>query len=271
MFIDLFIFLSLGAFSQPSMAQVVAKVGNVEISQKEFMARYDEVKKSTINPPTPEVFLEDLIRFEIGVQEAQKLKLENDPVVYERIRQELYKGYVEKEIGKQVDAIKITEAEMKASYDKKPEIRSSHIFIELKRGATPEETKIARGRAVEIYKEVKGSKRPFEELVKLYSDDTLSKTTGGDIGYQNQINNVPTLYDAMLKMRVGDVGGPFQTPMGFHIIKITGRRSFKDADHVAIRAGVLNEKRKAIFDAFFKKISGRYSVTKNEKLIKSLK
>jgi parvulin-like peptidyl-prolyl isomerase len=271
MFIDLFLVFALSSFALPAQAQTVAKVGDVEISLKEFTARYEDVKRTTINPPTPEIFLEDLIRFEMGVQEAKKQNLQNDPVVQERIRQELYKGYVEREIGRQVDSIKITEAEMKASYAKRPEIRSSHIFIELKRGSNEEEKKIARNRALEIYKEVKASKRPFEELVKLYSDDSLSKATGGDIGYQNQINNVPALYETIMKMKVGEISTPVESPMGFHIVKVTGRRAFKDADHVAIRAGVLNEKRKAIFDAYFKKVRGRYSVTKNEKLIKSLK
>ncbi len=271
MLIDLLFLFTFSTASQPTFAQTVAKVGNIEISLEDFKKRYEEVKKSTINPPTPEVFLDDLVRYEMGVQEAEKMKLENDPIVKERIRQELYKGYIEKQIGSQVDSIKISEAEMKDSYNKKPELRSSHIFIEVKRGATEDQKKIARDRAGEILKEVKGSKRPFEELVKLYSDDSLSKATGGDIGYQNQINNVPALYDALLKMKVGEIAGPFQSPMGYHIIKLTGRRSFQEADHVSIRAGVMNVKRKALFDAYFKKIQGRYSVTKNEKLIKSLK
>lgn len=271
MFIDLFLILSVGFFSAPASAQTVATVGSVEISLQDFTARYEDVKKTTINPPTPEVFLDDLIRYEMGIQEAQKMKLENDPIVRERIRQELYKGYVEQGIGKQVDSIKISEEEMRASYSKKPEIRSSHIFIELKQGATAEQKKIAKARAQEIYKDVSASKRPFEELVKLYSDDTLSKVAGGDIGYQNQINNVPAIYESLLKLKVGQISAPIETPMGFHIIKVTDRRSFRDADHVAIRAAILNEKRKVLFDAYFKKVKGRYSVTKNEKLLKSLK
>jgi peptidyl-prolyl cis-trans isomerase C/peptidyl-prolyl cis-trans isomerase D len=268
---EISIILFVASFAQYASAQVVAKVGSSEITLKDFKAKYEDVKRQTINPPTPEIFLDDLIRFEMGVQEAEKRKLANDPAVRERMRQELYKGLVEKELGKQTEKIKVTEAEMRNYYKDNPEIRSSHILIEFKQDATPEQKEVARKRALEIYKEVKGSKRPFEELVKLYSDDTLSKAAGGDIGYQNRISVVPTYYDALLKLKNNEISEPVLTLYGYHIIKATGRRSFQDANRRQIRAAVYDTKRKALFDSFFKKLSSGYPVTKDEKLIKSLK
>lgn len=258
-------------FSQVASAQVVARIGKNEITLKDFKEKYEDVKRQTINPPTPEIFLEDLVRFEMGVQEAEKHKLENDPVVKERIRQEIYKAFVEKEIGKQVSGIKVTEAEMRKYYKSNPEIRTSHILIEHKADASPEQVEMARKRANEIYKEVKSSKRPFEELVKLYSDDTYSKNTGGDIGYQNRMTVVPAYYEAILKLKTGQITGPVRSQYGFHIIKVTGRRDFNEANRNHVRDAVYDQKRKAIFDKYFKTLSSRYPVTKNEKLIKSLK
>src|SRR5690606_12366134 len=115
---------------------VVAKVGNKNITTSEFNSRYEDVLKQAINPPSKAVFLEDLIRYEIGVQEAEKRNLQNDPAVKERIRQEMYKGLVEKELGDRIKAIKVTENEMKAYYSKNPEIKTSHILIEFKPDAT---------------------------------------------------------------------------------------------------------------------------------------
>lgn len=271
MFKEIFVAIVFIATTQASNAQVVAKVGTSEISLKDFTEKYAEVKRQTVNAPSPQIFLDDLIRFEIGVQEAEKKKIENDPIVKERLRQELYKALIDKEIGKQVDAIKITEAELRDYYKNNPEIRSSHILIEYKPDATSEQKEIARKRAFEIYEDVKKSKRPFEELVKLYSDDTLSKASGGDIGYQNRITVVPTYYDVLAKLKTDAIAAPVQTLYGFHIIKATGRRSFQDANRRQIRAAVFDEKRKVLFDAYFKKISARYPVTKNESLIKSIK
>lgn len=268
---EVFVALILGSFAQSATAQVLAKVGNVEITVKEFKEKYADVRRQTINPPKPEIFLDDLIRFEMGVQEAEKRKIEKEPDVKERLRQELYKALIEKEIGKSVEAINVNEAEMREYYKKNPEIRSSHILIEYKPDATAEQKEAALKRAKEIYEEVRKSKRPFEELVKLYSDDTLSKAAGGDIGFQNRISVVPTYYDALISLKPGEVSPPVQTLYGFHIIKVTGRRSFEDANRRQIRAAVFDVKRKELFDAYFKKLAPKYTVTKDEKLIKSLK
>ncbi len=268
---EIVIALACAALAQQAHAEAVAKVGNVEISVQEFKEKYAEVKRQTINPPSPEVFLDDLVRFYVGVQEADKKKLRNDPLVQDGFNQVLYKTYIEKEIGKKVDAIKITDAELRSHYEKNPEIRSSHILIEFKPEATTEQIEIAHKRAEELLSEVKKSKRPFEELVRLYSDDSLSKNTGGDIGFQNRVTVVPTYYETLLHMKPNEIAGPVRTQYGWHIIKMTGRRSFQDANIRQLRAIVLDEKRKEMFDQLFKQVVGHYSVTKNEKLVKSLK
>jgi len=268
---EVVIALTFAAVAQSAHAQAVAKVGSTEITLKEFNEKYSEAKRQTINPPTPEVFLDDLIRFYIGVQEAEKMKLRNDPAVQDGFNQVLYKTFIEKEIGKRVDGIKITDAELRTHYQTNPEIRSSHILIEFKPDATPEQIEVAHKRAVEILAEVKKSNKPFEELVHLYSDDTLSRNTGGDIGFQNRVTLVPTYYETLLKMKQNEIAGPIRTQYGWHIIKMTGRRAFQDANIRQLRAIVFDEKRKEIFDELFKKLAAHYQVTKNTTLVKSLK
>lgn len=267
--------LAVMAFVSFSMAyaqnQIVASVNGAKLTLKDFKAKYERTVRDSINPPPPELFLEDWVRFEMGAQEAEKLGLANDPVVKENIRHAMYSGLLEKELGKQVDAIKVTEAEMKEFYKRFPEIRSSHILIEFPADATDAQRAAALKRAEEILKEVKASKRPFEELVKLYSDDNLSKLNGGDIGYHSRVTVVPPYYDLLLKLKPNEIGGPVRTLYGYHIVKMTGRRTYQDANKRQIRAGVFDEKRKAIFDRYFAKLRSKYKVTKDESLIKSLK
>lgn len=255
--------------SAPAHADdVVAVVGTKNITAKEFSDKYEEVLKQTLNPPTKELFLEDLVRYEMGVQEAMKKGLQDDPVVKERIRQEIYKGLIEKELGKAVSEIKVTEKEMQAYYQKNPEIRTSHILIEFRPDATEEQKKAAKDRAGEIFEEVKKSKRPFEELVGLYTDDALSKRNGGDVGWQSRLTLMPAYYNAALAMKVGEVKGLIETQYGFHIVKVTGRRGYADADKRQIRMAVFDEKRKEIFDAYFAKLKKNYPVKVNKSAIK---
>jgi parvulin-like peptidyl-prolyl isomerase len=268
---DFLILILLSLFTYQAQAQVVAKVGSSEITLQEFKNRYKEVKASTVNPPAPELFLEDLVRYELGLLEAGRQKISDDPEFKDRVEKELYKFLLEKEIGKKVEGNKVTEAEMKEYYKNNPELRSSHILIETKPGATPEQKEIAKKRADEIYQEVKKSNRPFAELAKIYSDDSLSKGVGGDIGYQNRITVAPTYYDTLIKLKADEIGGPVETLYGFHIMKLTGRRSFQDADRRQLRVLVFDEKRKDVFNNYFKELRSRYKVTKFENLVKSIK
>lgn len=256
------------ALAQSKDKDIVAVVGNKQITVKEMNDKYNEVVKQTINPPSKELFLEDLVRYEMGVQEAIKKGLAEDPMVKERVRQEYYKGLIEKELGKKVSEIKVVEKEMQEYYKNNPEIRTSHILIEYAPDATDAQKKAAKDRAEEIFDEVKKSKRPFEELVALYTDDALSKRTGGDVGWQSRVTLVPTYYDAALKMKVGEVKGLIETQYGYHIIKVTARRGYADANKSQIRAAVFDQKRKELFDGYFAKLKKEYPVKVNKTLVR---
>jgi parvulin-like peptidyl-prolyl isomerase len=267
-----FSFLLLGqasfAADAANLNEVVASIGNRKITLKEFNQRYGEVMSKTINPPTREAFLEDLVRYEMGVQEAEKKHLENDPQVKEMLRQDIYKGLLEKELGDKVSKIKVGEEEMKAYYQKFPELRTSHILIEFKPDANEEQKKDARKRAEEILREVKTNKRSFEENVALYTDDVLSKKTGGDVGWQSNVTLVPPYYDSAASMKVGEVRGLITTQYGFHIIKLTGRHAYVDANKRQIQAAVFDQKRKVIFDDYFAKLKKNYTIKENKIIVK---
>lgn len=255
------------SFSAGAQNSAVAVVGNKTITLDEFNKKYNEVKSQTTNPPTKEQFLEDLIRYEVGLQEAEKRNLQNDPMVQERMKQELYKALLEKDIGEKVQKANVTEKDMRAYYKNNPEIRTSHILIEVKPGATAEQRNEAKKRASEIYQEVRKSKRPFEELVKLYSDDPYTKQTGGDAGWGNRVTWVPSYYEAAMKMNVGQISNLVETPFGFHIIKVTGRRAYENANKRTIRIAVFDEKRKDVFNDYFGKLKKKYKIQTNQKLI----
>ena len=232
---------------------VIATVGKEKITQGEFDKRYKEVEEKTVNPPSKKVFLQDVIQYKMGVQEAKRRKLMNDPVLKERVNQELYKILVERGITGQISKIRVNEKEMKAWYKKNPNIRTSHILIELKPDANKKQNAEARKRALEILKEVKKSKRSFPELVKLYTDDSMSKNIGGDLGYQNSQTLDPGYYKAAMKLRKGQVSNLVKTKYGYHIIKLTGKQSYKKASKRMIRAYVFEDKKRKIFKKFFAK------------------
>jgi peptidyl-prolyl cis-trans isomerase C/peptidyl-prolyl cis-trans isomerase D len=263
-----FLIITLLFFAR-AHADVLAVAGEEKITTEEFSRRLEEVRKQATNPPTSEQFLEDLIRFEIGVQEAQKMKLQNEPQVKERYRQVLYNALLEKEIGKRVEGIKIKDSELKSYYAKNPEIRLAHILIDVKANAKPEERQIAKTRAEQILADVKKSKRPFDELVKLYSDDASTKEAGGEIGYQNRTTLMPSIYDIALKMKEGEIRGLIESPYGFHIIKLIDKRDYDLADKRMIRAALFEQKRAEIFNRYFAELKKKYKIQVNKSALPS--
>jgi peptidyl-prolyl cis-trans isomerase C/peptidyl-prolyl cis-trans isomerase D len=99
------IFSTSLAFAQKG-SEVVATVGKKAITLDEFNKKYADIKTQTLNPPSRALFLEDLVRYEVGLQEAQKRNLEKDPAVIERIQQEMYKALLEKDLGQKVQKFK---------------------------------------------------------------------------------------------------------------------------------------------------------------------
>lgn len=247
---------------------VLATVGDKKITLEDFNKKYSDVVSKSMNPPSKQQFLEDLVRYEVGLLEAEKKNISKDPVFQDRFKQEMYKVLLEKELGNKVQKIQVSDKEMEAYYKKNPEIRLSHILIEVRPSATAEQRAEAKKRADEIYeKEVKPSKRPFEELVRLFSDDPLSKQTGGDVGWQSRQTLVPVLYDTIYQMKVGEIKGVIDTKYGFHIVKVTGRRSYENADKRAVRTAVFDEKRRHVFNEYFDQAKKGYKISTNPKLI----
>ena len=252
-----------------AQSKVLAVVGNKTITLDDFKKKFKEVTlQAAYNVPTEEQFLEDLIRFEVGLQEAKKQKLDKDPLVRQRFDQVLYAALLEKEVSPDSQKIKVTEPEMKNWLKKNPIIRVSHILVQHKPDASKQEKAQARKRADEILKEVKKSKRPFNELVALYSDDALSKRNGGDVGWHSRATLIPDFYNNAVKLKPNQISNLVKTPFGFHIVKLTGRRSYENADKRQVRSGVFQEKQKAIFDNYFKKVKSGYKIKVNKGLLK---
>jgi peptidyl-prolyl cis-trans isomerase SurA len=73
---------------------------------------------------------------------------------------------------------------------------------------------------------------PFDELARSHSDDTVSATRGGDLGWLNPGDTVPNFERAMKTLPEGEVSDPFRTQFGWHVLQVLGRRQHDDTDQV---------------------------------------
>ncbi|MBS1959285.1 MAG: peptidylprolyl isomerase [Bdellovibrionales bacterium] len=267
-------FIALALFSivlAPAANAVteVAKVNDKVITLEQVNARVAEQARSgTLTGLSRKSALDELIKREAAVQEAHKMKLENDPVIAERINNVLYYGLLEKKLGAEIEKITLSDAEAKNWYEKNPEIRTSHIFIALSPDATKDEEKKANEKLSQISSEIKSGKVSFAEAAQKNSEDP-SAAMGGDLDYRMKDRLDPAFYRAALRLgKIGDISNIVRTPFGVHLIRLTGKHSWIEVDRTRVKRIILEDRRQELVNRFLSDLRQKAKVSVNEKLIK---
>lgn len=135
--------------------------------------------------------------------------------------------YMEKEV---LSKIKIDDAAAKAYYDKnikrftepadpKDAIRASHILIQAREGAKPEELAAAKAKAEALIAELKKAPDTFAAVAARESA-CPSKAQGGSLGAFRTGEMVPEFEKAAGALKVGETTAvPVKTSYGYHIIR----------------------------------------------------
>ncbi len=134
---------------------------------------------------------------------------------------------LEEEVGSKVN---VTTKDIQDFYDTNKEkfvqgeaVRASHILITVAKDATPAQKAAAKAKAEDLLKQIKGG-ADFATVAKANSQDPGSAKNGGDLGFFEKGEMVPAFEQAAFALKVGEVSGVVESPFGFHIIKVTGRR-----------------------------------------------
>lgn len=253
------------AFAATEVAKVNGKVITLEEFNKKYQALLPLYQNKT---PTKQTVLEDLVKRELGVQEAKKLKLEQDPEVIEEINTVLYQALLRKQLNAKFEKISITDTDARAWYNKNPELRTSHIFIPLAPGASKEDETAALKRIREIQDKELRSGKSFAEVAQKFSEG-VAAPMGGDIDYQSKSQLDPAYYDAAIALKTpGKVSGIVRSQFGYHIIKLTAIRPWGEVDPAAIRQDVFNERKQGLFDSYMKDLRAKAQITVKNDLVR---
>ena len=245
-----------------------ARVNDHVITQEEVNTRLLEISRA--NPavaPNRKQIIEELIKREVAIQEARKLKLDQDPIVIERINNVLYLALIEKNLGAEFERMTISDSEAKNWYQKNPEIRTSHIFIALPPQATQDEEARATKRLGEIQAEVKSGKVSFAEAAQKYSEDP-SAALGGDLDYRMKDRLDPSFFKAATKLgKPGDISAPVRTPFGVHLIRLTGKRTWIESDRTQVKRLMLEERRQERVTEFLAKLRQKAKINVSDRAL----
>jgi parvulin-like peptidyl-prolyl isomerase len=168
-------------------ATELARVNGTVISLEDFNKRYQEsLKYFQFKAPSKKNVLDEIIKRELGIQEAKRAGLDKDPEVIDRMNTVLYQSFLDKKLSKQFDALQVTDSEARDYYAKNPEIRTSHIFIAVRPDASKEDAQKAYEKIKEIQsKYLAPGKMSFAEVAQKYSEG-VAAPNGGDVDFQTK-------------------------------------------------------------------------------------
>lgn len=81
----------------------------------------------------------------------------------------------------------------------------------------------AEQRIGELVERLEGGEQ-FAALAKEYSDDPVSGSDGGNLGWVSRGEMVPAFEQAMMEADVGELKGPFRSRFGWHVLEVQERR-----------------------------------------------
>lgn len=79
----------------------------------------------------------------------------------------------------------------------------------------------------------------FADLARQYSQETNTASNGGELGWMTTSSVLPKFLTKMNELAVGEISKPFQTELGWHLIKVSNRRT-QSASLETARATVAN-------------------------------
>jgi peptidyl-prolyl cis-trans isomerase SurA len=133
---------------------------------------------------------------------------------------------------KEVDArVRVSEADIDAYLREKQsnntaadtELNLAHLLIRVPEGASPTEEQALRNKAEQLLQRARAGE-PFAELAKTASDGA-ERNNGGEMGLRSA-ERYPTLFwDAVARLKVGDLAGPLRSGAGFHLLKVLDKRA----------------------------------------------
>jgi peptidyl-prolyl cis-trans isomerase C len=214
------LFVLLGGFAAEAQDSVVAKVNGKTITEADMKLAEAEIGSDLGTLPEPtkrRVLVEFLIENQLFADAAEGQNLASGAAFNERLqywrRRALRDAYFDTTVRNTIN-----EAEARKLYEgmvgaAKPEeeVSARHILVDSKDKARELYEKLAHG-------------SDFAQLAKEHSKDPGSKDQGGQLGFFTRGQMVPQFEEAAFKLGKGEVGEPFQSQFGWHIVRVDDRR-----------------------------------------------
>jgi peptidyl-prolyl cis-trans isomerase SurA len=242
--IAVILFCALAATSALSQSKkektpaAVFTVNKKTVTTGEFIYLY---RKNHQNKPEEftrekiQEYLDLFINFKLKVEEARARGYDTTAAFikeYNSYKEELRKPYLPDNA--------LSDSLARQTYERmKEEVSASHILIEVKPDATPQDTLAAYNKIMDIRKQATGG-ADFGKLASQYSEDPSARSNRGNLGYFTAMQMVYPFESAAYRTKTGEISMPVRTRFGYHVLKVEDRRPARgevEVSHIMVRTG----------------------------------
>jgi len=234
-----------------------AKKLEIEVSDEEVRETLEEVKRES--NWSGEDFMKVIEA--LGFTEKEYFEMRKTQMIVQRVLQ--YKVYSKVRVGDS----EVEEAFKKEFYggEKEEEIHLWHIVFRVGEEVTLEELRRLQEQAKQVRENIVSGRITFEEAARQYSQDA-SAERGGEIGWfaksRNELHS--SISSVVFGLKDGEVSQVVQSPLGFHIFRVTERRLIPIADKEEAKAMVRFRLTDELYQkealAFLEELKGKYGV-----------
>jgi peptidyl-prolyl cis-trans isomerase C len=217
--------------------ETLAKIGTRTITVGEFAeaiaAKGPFLQARYNSPERRRELLDQMVRFELLAQEAEREGFDERPEVQRTRNQVLIRRFLKQHYEDRIQLTDIRDEEVRQYYDAhrsefdKPEqVRASHILVH------------SRATAQRVLRQILDNPtdvRLFRELSERHNEDPATRDRFGDLRFfsrpEQRQSDEPEVAAAVATaaFSITTIGGVHpelvETPEGFHIVKLTGRRA----------------------------------------------
>ena len=254
-------------------APTLAVVGSRNISVNEFQMLMREVRRTgntsttlqTLTPTGREQLLNALIDKNLYAIGAQETGLDRTPEVKFWIDQAVTEVLAKKFLESRAQAVVVTDAALQEFYRQHPD-----FFV------TPSTVKVrhivlkSREEAEAVLAEAKTGK-DFAKLAEERSEDSGTRTNGGDLGWVSRGIMVKPFEDLIFAMKQQQVGGVVQTHLGFHVVKVEDIEQPALPSFDSVKALAREKKIEAELRRVKAELMAKHAVRVHEDVLRSLK
>ena len=232
-------------------SEVIVKVGSENITKDDLHHALNKLplKQKALYTSSPQrlsEFLETHINQMVLYKEARKRGIQDREEIREQIANYEEK-LIAKRFGKEIlEELELSSEEVQAYFD---ENKTNYERMDISKIVITYDTDDKDSKAEALSQAEKIAMRAqsgesFEDLASEFSDDPVSRTRGGKVGYIKRGRFSPQIDEVVFELKKGDITNPFEVDGAYLIIKANKKPDIPPYGQIenSIRSELINER-----------------------------